>query len=86
MVRLVNRLDLKIKELGSNPEASGLSQVFLTSHSPYLCKRDYAELYAVSIEKHIGTQVKHGHDATRKLIRHFQYDSLDLSRRSELRK
>lgn len=75
-----------LRELGGNPEASGLSQVFLTSHSPYLCKRDYAELYAVSIEKNIGTQVKHGHNATRRLIKHFKYDSFDLSRRSELRK
>ena len=71
-----------LKELGDNPIASGLSQVFLTSHSPYLCIEDYAELYAVSIDKRIGTQVKHGPKAIRKMIKHFKYDSLGLSRRS----
>jgi predicted ATPase len=75
-----------LKNMASSPDSSGFSQVFLTSHSPYLCNRDFAELYAVSIDNTSGTQVKHGENAARKLIKHFKYDDFNLARRSELRK
>jgi predicted ATP-dependent endonuclease of OLD family len=75
-----------LAQMGSTPDTSGFSQIFLTSHSPYLCNRDYAELYAVSIDDTTGTQVIHGVEATRKLAKHFKYDDFNLSRRSELRK
>ncbi len=72
--------------MASSPDDSGFSQVLLTSHSPYLCNRELTELYAVSIDNTSGTQVKHGEEAIRKLIRHFKYADFNLSRRSELRK
>ena len=75
-----------LAKMGSTPDTSGLSQIFLTSHSPYLCNRDYVELYTVSIDDATGTKVTHGVEATRKLVKHFKYDDFNLSRRSELRK
>lgn len=69
--------------LVSNPVESGFSQLFLTSHSPYLCNRDLADIYAVSIEKERGTIIEHGENAVRKLIKHFDYDSFHLERRTK---
>ena len=63
-----------LKGMAADPASSGFSQVFLTSHSPYLCKRDCPDLYAVSIDGRAGTQVKHGPRATRALIRHYDYE------------
>ncbi len=75
-----------LKNMASSTGDSGFSQIFLTSHSPYLCNRDLAQLYAVSIDNISGTQVKHGEEAIRKLVRHFKYDDFNLHRRSELRR
>jgi hypothetical protein len=63
-----------LKEMAADPASSGFSQVFLTSHSPYLCKRDCPDLYAVSIDGKAGTQVKHGPNATRTMIKHYNYE------------
>ena len=63
-----------IKGMVSDPGSSGFSQVFLTSHSPYLCSRDCPDLYAVSIDKNAGTQVKHGPNVVKKMIKHYNYD------------
>jgi hypothetical protein len=62
-----------LKEMAADPASSGLSQVFLTSHSPYLCKRDCPDLYAVSIDGKVGTQVKHGPNAIKTMIKHYDY-------------
>ena len=62
-----------IKKMVSDPGSSGFGQVFLTSHSPYLCDRDCPGLYAVSIDRNAGTQVKHGPNAIRKMIKHYKY-------------
>lgn len=64
-----------LKKMAGEPESFGFSQVFLTSHSPYLCKRDCQDLYAVSIDPKVGTQVKHGPRAiVRTLAKHYNYD------------
>jgi len=63
-----------LKRMAADPASSGFSQVFLTSHSPYLCKKDCPDLYAVSIDGRRGTQVKHGPTAVKKMIKHYNYD------------
>lgn len=62
----------------------GFEQLFLTTHSPYLCNRDFAELYAVSMDKTTGTSVSHGEDAVRTMISHFNLKDFNLLRRSEI--
>jgi len=63
-----------LKGMAADPASSGFSQVFLTSHSPYLCKRDCPDLYAVSIDGKTGTQVKHGPNAIKTMIKHYNYE------------
>jgi hypothetical protein len=63
-----------LKEMAADSTSSGFSQVFLTSHSPYLCSRDCPDLYAVSIDGKAGTQVKHGPNAVKTMIKHYNYD------------
>jgi len=63
-----------LAKMAGEPESSGFSQVFLTSHSPYLCKKDCPDLYAVSIDGKHGTQVKHGPNATKAMIKHYNYE------------
>jgi AAA15 family ATPase/GTPase len=63
-----------------------IGQLFLTSHSPYLCKREDAELYAISYNETNGTQVEHGLNAVRKLLtKHFDVGFFNISRRSTWR-
>jgi hypothetical protein len=63
-----------LKGMAADPASSGFSQVFLTSHSPYLCKKDCPDLYAVSIDQKVGTQVRHGPNAVKTMIKHYNYD------------
>lgn len=63
-----------LKKMAGETVNSGISQIFLTSHSPYLCKRDCPDLYAVTIDGTHGTKVQHGPTATQKLIKHYNYD------------
>jgi len=64
-----------LKKMAGEPESSGFSQVFLSSHSPYLCKRGCQDLYAVSIDPKFGTQVKHGPRAVVGILtKHYNYD------------
>jgi len=74
---------IMLRGLVSNSRVSGFSQLFLTSHSPYLCKKDLAEIYAVAIDKKTGTQVKHGTRAVTKIRGHFRYESFGLDLPSE---
>lgn len=71
-----------LTDMVKDPSKSGFGQIFLTSHSPYLCNRDLGELYAVSIDKKNGTVITHGTNAIRKLIKYFEYDKLNLERRA----
>jgi hypothetical protein len=63
-----------LEKMANEPDISGFSQVFLTSHSPYLCKKDCPDLYAVSINEKYGTQIKHGPNATKAMIKHYNYE------------
>lgn len=74
---------IMLRGLVSDSRVSGFSQLFLTSHSPYLCKKDLAEIYAVAIDKKTGTQVKHGTRAVTKIRGHFRYESFGLDLPSE---
>lgn len=63
-----------------------IGQLFLTSHSPYLCKQEDAELYAISYDESNGTKVEHGLNAARKLlIKHFDVGFFNIPRRSSWR-
>lgn len=81
----MQRETLKVlKGMVKAADISGFEQLFLTTHSPYLCNRDYAELYAVSIDKSTGTSVTHGEDAVRKMVSHFNLKDFNLTRRTEM--
>lgn len=64
----------------------GVSQLFLTSHSPYLCKQADAELYAISYDESNGTKIEHGLNAVRTLlVKHFDVGFFNIPRRSTWR-
>jgi predicted ATP-dependent endonuclease of OLD family len=65
-----------IQSLVNEPNISGINQVFLTGHSPYICSRANQDFFAVSVDDNVGTTVKHGPNAVKQMIVHYKYDFL----------
>ena len=75
-----------LREMLNGASDVRIGQLLLTSHSPYLCKREDAEIYAISYNETSGTQVEHGLNAVRKLlIKHFDVGFFNIPRRSTFR-
>lgn len=75
-----------LRQMLDNAGDVGISQLFLTSHSPYLCKQADAELYAISYDESNGTKIEHGLNAVRKLlVKHFDVGFFNIPRRSAWR-
>jgi hypothetical protein len=71
-------------QMTENENSAGFSQVFLTSHSPYICLVPKVNVYGVSIDDAAGTSVKHGERAVEKIAReHFKLDDFIIPRKSE---